>query len=866
MAASPCWGEGRGDGARIDVNKSQESGHKQDRRKAMGLKEYQEKRHFEETAEPKGKVRSSPSGRMFVIQKHAARRLHYDLRLEMDGVLKSWAVPKGPSYNPGDKRLAVQVEDHPIEYGDFEGTIEPGQYGAGTVMVWDRGTWMPLGDWRKEFDAGKLKFRLDGEKLKGVWTLVRMKKKEDPDSKDWLLIKDIDEKFAPSYRDVTAEEAESVKTGRSLDEIKTLSPDKWISDRPAKKARRREKPPLPELPAGAKKAAWPDSFFPQLATLVSEPPQGEQWLNEIKFDGYRLLAFIRKGDVRLMTRRGQNWTEKFDPIAKELTRFPIQNGILDGEVVVQNPDGTTNFQKLQNYLKHKKETPLLFYVFDLPYFLDHDLTGTRLVERKNVLRELIRTHQARIPSVQYSDHVAGSGTSVFKAACEAGAEGIISKRADSLYVQKRSKSWVKVKCKKRQEFVIGGYTTPLGSRTHFGSLLLGYYDEAGRLVYSGNVGTGFNEESITNIYERLVKLERDHSPFDTPVRHPLKKREIHWTSPLLVADVEFTDWTDEGILRHPSFMGLREDKRPREVKLEREAPPPEEGASLEDLRSSKTLLPIRLTHPDKVLYPDMGLTKKDLADYYSRISRWVLPELVNRPLSLVRCPEGAEQECFFHKHLGEDAPEWLKAIPVQEKGKKAIYSYVEDLNGLLSLVQMGVLEIHPWGSRISDLEHPDRIIFDLDPAPEISKERLIEATHFVRDWLLKNKLRVFLKTTGGKGIHVVIPMNPSMDWDEVRKVTEVIAKEIVRQKPDWFIATMTKRRRTDKIFLDYFRNNRGATAILPYSTRARPGAPVALPVSPEELTVEFLSHPLNVPETIDRLKKLKKDPWEEINE
>ena len=833
----------------------------------MGLNDYQKKRDFEKTSEPKGKIGPSPTDRMFVIQKHAARRLHYDLRLEMEGVLKSWAVPKGPSYDPAEKRLAVQVEDHPIEYGEFEGIIEPGQYGAGTVMVWDRGTWTPVGDWRKGLAKGHLKFTLSGEKLKGMWNLVQLRSREEPDSKNWLLIKSADEVPAEAQNfDVTAAEPDSVKTRRSLDDIRTLTEDKWVSGRPVTKGRKspeRPQPPILALPSGASKSPWPMSFFPQLATPVSEPPKGDLWLNEIKFDGYRILGEMKDGRVMLMTRRSQNWTDHFEPIAKELARLPVESIILDGEVVVQNADGTTDFQKLQNYLKHKKGTPLLYYVFDLPYVNGYNLSNVPLVERKATLRSLVRDHQALVPSIQYSDHVTGSADQVYGAACPHGAEGIICKRADSLYVQKRSKAWLKVKCTKRQEFVIGGYTDPLGSRSSFGSLLLGYYDTEGKLVHGGNVGTGFDEASIHLIYERLKKLEQDHSPFGTPVKKPLKGRRIHWTSPTLVAEVEFAEWTDEGILRHPSFVGIREDKRPREVRLEKEMPPPGEDGPT-DRPTVMPLFPVRLSHPDKILYPDQGLTKRDLADYYSQIAKWVLPEMINRPLSLVRCPEGAGQECFFQKHLGDEAPEWIKTVPIQDKDKVALYPIIEDLNGLLSLVQLGVLEIHAWGSRKDHIELPDRIVFDLDPSPEVSKERLIEATLYVKDWLGKNQLKAFLKTTGGKGVHVVIPLKPSMNWEQVRRVSGMIAEEMVRQRPDWFIATMTKQRRKNKIFLDYFRNTRGATSILPYSTRARPGAPVALPISEEELTVEFLSHPPGLRQAIERLARLKADPWEDI--
>jgi bifunctional non-homologous end joining protein LigD len=833
----------------------------------MGLKEYQRKRDFEKTSEPKGKVAPSPTGRIFVVQKHAARRLHYDLRLEMDGVLKSWAVPKGPSYDPAEKRLAVQVEDHPIDYGEFEGIIEPGEYGAGTVMLWDRGTWTPVGDLKKALAKGHLMFSLDGEKLKGIWNLVRIRGKEDEEGKtNWLLMKSTEDEAAHRQGpDVTEEKPDSVKTGRSLEEIKALREDKWVSGRPARNKQARPKKPsaAPAPPPGALKAPWPKSFFPQLATLVSNAPEGDLWISEIKFDGYRLLGEIRDGRVTLVTRRAQNWTDHFEPIAKELSRLPVASVILDGEIVVQEPDGTTNFQKLQNYLKHRRDTSLLYYVFDLPYLNGYNLCDVPLSERKGALRELIRSNQRLIPSVQYSDHLTGSARQVFHAACGHRAEGIVSKRIDSPYVQKRSKTWVKVKCTKRQEFVIGGYTDPLGSRTHFGSLLLGYYDDEGKLVYCGNVGTGFDESSIKAIYERLKRIEQDHSPFAGTVKHPAKKREIHWTSPSLVAEVEFTAWTDEGILRHPSFTGIREDKRPREVKLEREMPPPGDTEAEEPLPLS-SLLPVQLSHPDKILYPDQGLTKKDLAEYYAQISRWMLPELSNRPLSLFRCPEGAEQECFFQKHLGEEAPEWIKTVPIQETGKVGLYPIVEDLNGLLSLVQLGVLEIHAWGCRKEHLEQPDRIVFDLDPSPEVPKERVIEATLFFKEWLLKNQLRAFLKTTGGKGIHVVVPLKPSMDWEQARKVSGTIAEEMVHQKPDWFLAKMTKSKRKGKIFLDYLRNTRGATSILPYSTRARPGAPVALPIFENELTSELLSNPPGIRAVIERLRHLKENPWEDI--
>ncbi len=839
----------------------------------MTLEEYHKKRDFTRTPEPKGRVQGSSTGRMFVIQKHAARRLHYDLRLEYAGVLKSWAVPKGPSYDPAEKRLAVQVEDHPIDYGGFEGIIEPGQYGAGTVMVWDRGTWTPLEDAERGLTTGRLKFRLDGQKLKGIWNLVRLKGRKEEDKENWLLIKSHDGEASerPGY-EIAEDQPLSVKTGRTMEEIKTQADAKWVSDQPSSKGAAHEPRAAPPPPKG-RKAAWPASFSPQLATLVSRAPEGDLWLHEVKFDGYRLLARIQGRRTELMTRRGQNWTEKFGSIPAELARLPVANGIIDGEVVVQDEDGTTNFQKLQNSLKGETGNRLLYFVFDLPYYNGHDMSGIPLIERKEILRELVQTYQAQIPSVQYSDHIVGSGERIFRAACDRAAEGIVSKRVDSRYVQARSKTWLKVKCMKRQEFVIGGYTNPKGSRSFFGSLLLGYYNRE-KFIYAGKVGTGFDSRSLNVVFDRLKRLEQGRSPFSTPVKgHP--RRDIHWTAPKTVAEVEFFTWTNDGRLRHPSFVGIREDKDPREVNREEETPPPRGGDGQEAeptmqhspprrataKKDRKSEFPIRLTHPDKILYPEQGLTKKDLAEYYTQIARWALPEMVRRPLTLVRCPEGIEGECFFQKHLGEDAPEEIRSVSIEEKEGKGRYPFIEDLNGLLSLVQLGALEIHAWGSRIDRLEFPDRMILDLDPSPEISKKTLVEAALFLKDWLGKHDIKPFFKTTGGKGIHVVIPLKATLNWDQVREISGNIASAMVRQKPDLFIDTMTKKLRKGRILVDYFRNTRGATAILPYSTRARPGAPVALPIFDRELKEKFLAQPFGIRESIARLKKLKKDPW-----
>jgi bifunctional non-homologous end joining protein LigD len=821
------------------------------------LDSYHRKRDFSKTSEPRGGQSSLSSGHMFIVHKHAARRLHYDLRLEAGGVLKSWAVPKGPSYDPSEKRLAVHVEDHPIEYGDFEGIIEEGQYGAGAVMLWDKGIWQPVGDWEKGLNNGKLTFKLKGRKLKGEWSLVRMNKKQ-ANAEIWLLIKHHDREVhdASSY-DITEEEPLSVKTGRSIDEIRSQV-DEIVENKPESREKNRIK-------AVGRKAPWPGSFTPQLPTLVSHSPKEEQWLNEIKFDGYRLIAMIKKGSVSLLTRGGQDWTVKFPSIAHELSKLPIENGILDGEVAVQDPDGTTSFQKLQNVLKNSTGNSLFYYVFDLPYLNGHDLTGLPLIERKNTLEELVRNYQNLIPSVHFSTHITGNGDRIFQAACAHGAEGIVSKRSDSPYVQKRSQYWVKVKCKKRQEFVVGGYTDPKGARSYFGSLMLGYYDEKRRLIYCGNVGTGFNAKSIHKIYDTLKKWEKDDPDFDSPIDSTIK-RHAHWTAPRMVVEIEFSGWTDEEYLRHPSFSGIREDKNPEEVVLEKEILPPGTESLPDENTETRIELPVNLTNPGKVLYPEQGLTKKDLAEYYLQIADWILPEIAGRPLSIVRCPEGIGAECFFQKHLGDQTSKWIKAVPIQEKGKMELYPVVDDVKGLLSLVQLGALEIHMWGCRRDHLEFPDRIIFDLDPSPEISKRQLIEATLFFRGWLMENNLRPFLKTTGGNGIHLVIPLKPSLNWDDVKNISKSIAQKLASLRPDIFTALMTtKAKRKGRILIDYMRNNRGSTSILPYSTRARPGAPVALPISIKELTEDFLSRTYNVTQVIHRLKKLKRDPWKGLN-
>jgi len=849
----------------------------------MKLAEYKKKRNFKKTPEPEPMVKQTETGRLFVIHKHAARRLHYDFRLELDGVLLSWAVPKGPSYDPGEKRLAVHVEDHPLDYAGFEGVIPEGEYGGGTVMLWDRGEWEPLGDPAKDLKKGKLAFRLHGEKLQGAWALVRMRGK---DEKNWLLVKEKDDKARPeSEFDVTEAETESVASGRSMEEIAEDRDRVWTGagevegEKPApkktkktqKNAKKRQKRPeidVSGLPK-SKKNKQPDKIFPQLATLVREVPKGDQWLHEIKFDGYRLLCMIRNGGVRLLTRRGNDWTEKFPSIAEAAGELRIAEGILDGELVVLKRDGTTDFQALQNYVRLGQKATLFYCAFDLPWYGGYDLTRTPLIERKKLLHAVIEPHAGKRFAIRYSDHIQGNGEFVFQNACENNLEGLVCKLADSTYQQKRSRHWAKVKCIRRQEFVIGGYTDPGGGRKYFGALALGVY-ERGKLVYTGRVGTGFTEKTLKDVYGLLSERERSKTAYDRPPTGQ-ERRGVHWVKPELVAEVEFTGWTDEGYLRHPSFKGIREDKDPREVV--REEPVEQSGGGAptraRDLETTGgkdqvQIAGINLSNADRVLYPEQGITKQALAAYYERVADYILPHITGRPTMLVRCPKGRHKKCFYQKHVNETLPEPIRGIDVVEKDGKATYIAIDDLPGLVALVQFGALELHPWGSHEKKIEQPDQITFDLDPAPEVEWDALVEAAQRVRVRLDEAGLTAFVKTTGGKGLHVVAPVRPYANWDEVKAFAKAIAEGIVRDYPGEYIATMSKAKRKGKIFVDYLRNGRGATAVAPYSTRARHGAPVATPLRWDELTPDMTPDKYNVGNLPQRLAALKEDPWAEF--
>jgi bifunctional non-homologous end joining protein LigD len=920
------------------------------------LEQYRRKRDFSRTPEPAGgkrpRRRPAPpaAGPSFVVQKHAARRLHYDFRLEMDGVLKSWAVPKGPSLDPHEKRLAVQVEDHPIEYGDFEGVIPPGEYGGGTVLLWDRGTWRslegePLEAWRK----GKLKLELQGEKLRGGWTLVRMTGPRAGDNREnWLLIKENDATARPGSDDaLVREQVRSAASGQTIEEIAADPPRVWGPDgatelEPAPKrgagrqkgtaaassrapkakgaagASSRLAEPASAVP-GARRAAMPRTVAPELATLVSAPPAGSQWLHEIKFDGYRLVCEVRRGKAQLLTRHGKDWSGRFAPVAEAAAALPADTAILDGEVTVLLLDGRTSFQALQESLgdggggsrggvngrgggtgrgtRRPDGAEMVYFVFDLLYLDGYDLRPAPLLERKRALRELLDAAGAGTGGgpIRWSDHVAGHGEDFYRQACRFGLEGIVSKRADLAYRSGRSKDWLKVKCLQRQELVIGGFTEPEGTRAGLGALLLGFYED-GRLVYAGKVGTGFTAQVLVDLRRRLERSERQSPPFVNPPRGA-EARGAHWVEPKLVCEVAFTEWTRDGHLRHPTFQGLREDKPAREVRRELPQPPPaaSRGGAGAPHRSSaggaKKTAPakavkstaasahvsapkprgavevagVRLTHPDKVLYPGRGLTKRDLAEYYERIAGWILPRIANRPLVLVRCPEGQGGECFYQKHLTGQFPDAVLRVAVEEGGKTVQYGAVDSLAGLISLVQMGALELHVWGAHRDQIERPDYAVFDLDPDVGLAWERVVEAALGLRDLLAETGLRSFLKSTGGKGLHVVLPLGRRHGWDELKAFTRAVVEGMVASHPDRFTSNPLKARRRGRIFVDYLRNGRGATSIAAYSTRSRPGAPVSTPLAWEELDGDVRGDTYTIENLPERLESLAADPWRELS-
>ncbi|HEX9905474.1 MAG TPA: DNA ligase D [Propylenella sp.] len=817
------------------------------RKTGDSLADYRRKRDFGRTAEPAGKrPEVKRGGNSFVVQKHGATREHYDFRLELDGVLKSWAVTKGPSLDPHERRLAVRTEDHPLEYGSFEGTIPKGEYGGGTVMLWDRGTWEPVGDPHEGLENGKLSFRLHGERMKGGWALIRMPRRGKDKRENWLLIKERDE-YADEADPLLAEHTTSVASGRSMEEIASGDFAVWRSGRqrrsPAATASRTRSRKIGSL-------ALPAFRPPQLATLVDQPPDGSDWLHELKYDGYRVLIAANRGEVRCYTRSGQDWTSKFRQIAAAAATMELPAVLIDGEVVSFSPDGRADFSTLQNALS--EGGGLEYFAFDLLEEAGEDITRKPLLERKDRLQAILGGLPGKRP-IHYSPHVRGDGKAVLEKICAAGQEGIVSKKASAPYRSGRTRTWLKSKCAKRQEFVIGGWI-PSDRRTGFKSLLLGARNDGG-FVYAGRVGTGFGERDRNELSARLQKLARKTPPFENVPRDAA--RRARWVAPELVAEVAFTEMTPDGRLRHPSFLGLRGDKAAREVTIERPAHVEE---VMED-GSNFARAGVRITSPDKILFPGQGLSKRDLVGYYESVAGLMLSHIARRPLSLVRCPQGSGHKCFFQKHDTGGFPDAMHHVMIREaSGVERQYFYVTDPRGIVAGVQMGVLEFHIWGSRIDRIEQPDRIVFDLDPSAELGFDAVRNAALDLRDRLADLGLTTFPMLSGGKGIHVIVPLVRRAEWPAVKAFCKGFAVMAANDAPDRYVANMAKARRKGRIFLDYLRNERGATAIAPYSTRARDGAPVAAPLSWEEVGTVPAANAFSVTSMPDRVRAAG-DPW-----
>ena len=824
------------------------------------LQRYRKMRDFSITSEPQG-GRTRGRELSFVIQKHAARRLHYDFRLELDGTLKSWAVPKGPSLDPTDKRMAVHVEDHPIDYGGFEGVIPPGQYGAGTVIVWDRGEWVPLGDAHEGYQSGKLKFELRGEKLHGRWTLVRMKgrgEKQEP----WLLIKEHDEWERPASEfNVVDAMPDSVLSGTGK-----------VKEKGAAKKTRKATNEQPQLPEGVKKVELPLSFAPMLATLVEAPPKTGEWIYEIKFDGYRMLARIAGDDVRLFTRNGNDWTSKLKPLANAIRGLGIESGWLDGEIVVQNDRGVPDFQLLQNAFDSSKTQDILFYAFDLPYYGGYDLREAPLLERRALLRQIMDARPSE--RLRYSENFDASPVEMLKTACDMRMEGLIGKRADSSYASRRSPAWIKLKCQQRQEFVIGGFTEPQGGRVGFGSLLLGVYDEHGELKYAGNVGTGFNDKVLADLTAKLKALETSDMPFATK---PERGRwgaggKPHWVKPKLVCEVAFGEWTRDGKIRHSAFQGLRIDKPAKVITIEKPVAVTEVSvkattatkvtkAKSRATKSSQAALPadLKITNPNRVIDASSGITKIEVVEYYAKAAQHILPHLKARPVSLVRAPDGITGPLIFQKH---GAPiEGIKHLDPKFDRDHDPLMEVANVKALLGAAQQNVIEFHTWNATTKAIEQPDRMTFDLDPGEGVKWPQMQEAAQLVRVLLEELGLKSFLKTSGGKGLHVVVPIKPQLEWDAVKDLSKIIVEHLARHVPQRFVAKSGPKNRIGKIFVDYLRNGRGATTASAWSARSRPGIGVSVPVAWEELRDLIAGNQWNIRNVDERLQL--DDPWAE---
>ncbi|TDY26471.1 ATP-dependent DNA ligase LigD phosphoesterase module /ATP-dependent DNA ligase LigD polymerase module [Paraburkholderia sp. BL6665CI2N2] len=975
---------------------------------------YNRKRRFDDTPEPAGtRARRKPGGRKttvqaagealsYVIQEHDARRLHYDFRLELNGTLLSWAVPKGPSLDPSVKRLAVHVEDHPVEYGSFEGEIPPGNYGAGSVIVWDRGTWEPVGgasEAARSYAAGKLKFRLHGEKLRGGWTLVRSHMRGSADKEQWLLIKERDDEARDESDydilkkrpgSVLSGSASSGKGGKQMTKSaatrgtrKTAAATAAVSDTTssakrtgktgAKAASSNADPRRPDIVAtrnaeslrelaaapsieGAVKTRLPATFKPQLATLVDAAPPGDEWSYEIKFDGYRVLARIdrdaKAGAVKVFTRAGNDWTAKFSKQVKAFEQLGIESAWLDGEAVVLDQNGVPNFQALQNAFDANRPQDIIVYLFDIPFLNGYDLRGVPLEQRRAILRALLEDVDDSV--LRFSNNFDFSAEDLLRSACDMALEGIIGKRRDSGYLSGRSSTWIKLKCRRRQEFVIGGYSEPSGSRAAFGALLLGVYDSKGKLNYAGRVGTGFDAALLRSVKKELDAHATERMPFAAAPRER-SRTPVHWVEPVLVAECNFAEWTSDGIVRQASFVSLRNDKPARQIVKET----PRQGADVQQQTDSisddapkkraarktsastvaasgeektgaakskanaktadaneasvksrdaekagakvsaaktaatksaatksaatktsaaktkatkpapaktNTAAPpaevagVRISHPDRIIDKSSGARKIDLVQYYESVAEWMLPHLKDRPVSLVRAPEDIGGELFFQKHSQKLSIPNVTQHPDLDPGHPPLIT-VDTIKALVGAAQMGTVEFHTWNAVVSNIEKPDRVVFDLDPDAALGWERMIEAAQLTRSLLEELGLKSFCKTSGGKGLHVVVPLAKQAGWDEVKDFSQAVAQHMAATLPKYFSAKMGAQNRKQKIFVDYLRNNRGSSTVAAFSARARPGLGVSVPLAWDEVAGTKGGDQWTIENLHERLADLKSDPW-----
>lgn len=813
------------------------------------LREYRAKRDFSKTAEPDDRPapKAAGEGLAFVVQKHDATRLHYDFRLEWAGVLKSWAVTRGPSYDPAEKRLAVRTEDHPLAYGAFEGTIPEKEYGGGTVMLWDRGSWEPVGDFESGLQEGKIVFRLDGERLKGEWTLVRMKPRAGEKRENWLMIKHREEGFAPPRGDVLNKFTKSVASGRTMAQIakggRGLAKSDLRAKRPEGGLTGKVDPPSRKVSKELPVPRWREV---QLATLVADAPEGGQWLAEMKYDGYRALIAVAGEKARIYTRNGLDWTDKFPGIAAAAAALGVGSALIDGEIVAFDRNGKTDFSTLQKAIKAGGKD-LSCFVFDLLELDGKDLTRLPLIERKAKLEALIG---AGSEPLLFSTHVLGKADQVFRQVCSAGHEGIVAKRADDPYISGRGRSWLKIKCTKRQEFIVGGYAPSDKRGRTVRSLLIGVMED-GELVYKGRVGA-FEGDTLAEVEALVATRIRKSSPFASVPRE--MARGAVYLVPDIVIEVDMAEFTADGVVRHGVVRGIRGDKPAKDVVLEI----PKETAMQHETRD--IFAGVKLSNPQKVLFGEQGVTKADLAAHYERVAKRILPHVTRRLLSLVRCPDGEGGQCFFQKHDSRGFPDELKRMEIAESdGKRDNYLYAEDLSALIAGVQMGTLEFHIWGSRIDDIEKPDRLVFDLDPDEGLGFADVRAAAFDLRDRLEKIGLKTVPLVTGGKGVHVIAPIAPRVEWPQVKEFARGFAKMLEDEAPDRYVANMSKAKRKGRIFVDYLRNERGSTAICPYSTRRRKGAPVATPVSWDELKGLEAANSFHIGDMEKRLAQA--DPW-----